>query len=95
MPCGMAKKKKKDLKDTVLNNFKIKTQGREMSRYLRRPDCVCLTQCCVSLLLLLPLLLLRHFSHVRLCVTPRTAAHQSLAIYDDHDSDETFIEHGI
>ena len=60
-----------------------------MSRYLRRPDCVCLTQCCVSLLLL------RHFSRVQLCVTPRTAAHQSLAIYDDHDSDETFIEHGI
>ena len=89
MPCGMAKKKKKDLKDTVLNKFKIKTQGREMSRYLRRPDCVCLTQCCVSLLLL------RHFSRVQLCVTPRTAAHQSLAIYDDHDSDETFIEHGI
>ena len=30
-----------------------------------------------TMLYLLPLLLLSHFSHVRLCVTPQTAAHQA------------------
>ena len=37
---------------------------------------------CVSIRTLLLLLLLSHFSHVRLCVTPETAAHQAPLPWD-------------